>query len=220
MHAAWSSTRKEDLKIVSSADPDTNNVKSSSMSPEEPPQQNDDISKSGNMNEKTVSVVTLTGDNKGATMHVGSSSKKEGSIHIHRAYKTNQTEETTDDDEENSRNDSTEKDEAEKVIVNSNIQSINNSMMLHGSISGRDPGVRVILPQYSVAVPVPPQEPIKHAETHRKGEVNKLSYQPRPVIRRRCLRGLLLEPSDSEPDNPHKPRRHGCKVRCGEIRKD
>lgn len=213
--ARESETVEIKMMFATSADPVTRNVSSSSMSLENPPPQNvATVNPTQPMNDKTVSVVTLAGDNRGATMHVGSeSAKKEGSIYIHRAYRTNPREEGTTDGEENSCGNSMEKeDEEEKAFVNSNIQSMNNSIMLHGSIIGRDPGVRVILPQ----------QPIKPVDTP-KAEVNiwradKSSYQP--VVRRRCLRGLFLEPSDSDPDNPHKPRRHGCKFPCGEIRKD
>ncbi|GAU34965.1 hypothetical protein TSUD_312960 [Trifolium subterraneum] len=151
--------------------------------------------------DKTVSVVTLAGDNRGATMHVADShsqsTRKKGSIrNIHR---TNEEE---------------EKDEAGKAYVNSNIQSMNNSLMVQGSINGRDPGVRVILPQH-------PEPQVKRDLENRRDEVKtvsqveKLTY--RPMVRRRCLRGLMAEPSDSDPD---KPRRHGCKFSCGDVKKD
>lgn len=173
------------------------------------------------MDDKTVSVVTLAGDNKGATMHVANSNpqstRKKGSIQIHRAYRTNQEEST--EEEEKSRGTSAEKDEAGKAYVNSNIQSANNSIMLHGSINGRDPGVRVILPQQQHEHEDKPRldqnrnkEPEANNTTSR---AERLTYQP--MVRRRCLRGLFLEPSDSDPD---KPRRHGCKFTCGEVRKD
>jgi hypothetical protein len=89
--------------------------------------------------------------------------------------------------------------------------------MVEGSINGRDPGVRVILPQQ-------PEPQVKRDLENRKDEVNnisrveKLTYQP--MVRRRCLRGLMVEPSDSDPENPDKPRRHGCKFSCGDVRKD
>ncbi|CAL0319003.1 unnamed protein product [Lupinus luteus] len=102
---------QKDMNIVSSTDPVTNNVSSTStISPQNPPPQ--------------ASVVTLAGENKGATMHIGSSSKKQSSIHIHRAYKTNQTEETTTDEDENSCDDS-----MEKIFVNSNIQRWDSSTL-------------------------------------------------------------------------------------------
>ena len=241
MFAISSSSTGKDIKVVSSADPATRKVSSTSISPQESLQSNeekqhiplqkgikDDISNlvqklatvtpTQPMDDTNFSVVTLAGDNRGATMQVGSNStKKEGSIRIHRAYKTEpeeSTEATTDTDtDENSSRGSAEKDDVAKAYVNSNIQSVNNSLMLHGSVSERDPGVRVVLPQQPAA------EQNKPLET-RRVDVNvnraeKLSY-PRPVVRRRCLRGLFLEPSDSDPDNPDKPRRHGCKFRCGD----
>ena len=79
--------------------------------------------------------------------------------------------------------------------------------MSNGSINGRDPGVRVILPQQPCLEKPKAEVSINRAEM--------VPY--RPVVRRRCLRGLFHEPSDSEPDNPDKPRRHGCKFRCGDI---
>ncbi|KAG5033874.1 hypothetical protein GLYMA_04G031100v4 [Glycine max] len=148
-----------------------------------------------NVDDKTISVVTLAGDNRGVTMHVAGSH-------------------STRPKPEGKKSASTEKDEAGKTYVNSNIQSINNSIMSNGSINGRDPGVRVILPQQ-------PQPDVKQPCLEKpKAEVsiNRVERVPyRPVVRRRCLRGLFHEPSDSEPHNPDKPRRHGCKFRCGDI---
>ncbi|KAG4389170.1 hypothetical protein AAZX31_06G029600 [Glycine max] len=152
---------------------------------------NDDISALNptlNVDDKTVSVVTLAGDNRGVTMHVAGSH-------------------STRPKPEGKKSASTEKDEAGKTYVNSNIQSINNSIMSNGSINGRDPGVRVILPQQPCLEKPKAEVSINRAEM--------VPY--RPVVRRRCLRGLFHEPSDSEPDNPDKPRRHGCKFRCGDI---
>ncbi|KAL1309459.1 hypothetical protein HN51_052141 [Arachis hypogaea] len=198
--------------------------KLATVTPTQPPTEVDD-------DHKSFSVVTLAGDNKGATMHVaeGSSNKtkKDGSIRIHRAYKKKnpeeEEEETTDAGDENDASASEKKDDddddddvaANKAYVNSNIQSVNNSVMVQGSVSERDPGVRVALPNYQQS-----HEPKAPALETRKVEMNgnRVSY-PRPVVRRRCLRGLFMEPSDSEPDNPDKPRRHGCKFRCGDNNK-
>ncbi|XP_057731253.1 uncharacterized protein LOC130946507 [Arachis stenosperma] len=189
--------------------------KLATVTPTQPPTEVDD-------DHKSFSVVTLAGDNKGATMHVaeGSSNKtkKDGSIRIHRAYKKKnpeeEEEETTDAGDE--KDDDDDDDVAtNKAYVNSNIQSVNNSMMVQGSVSERDPGVRVALPNYQLS-----HEPKAPALETRRVEMNgnRVSY-PRPVVRRRCLRGLFMEPSDSEPDNPDKPRRHGCKFRCGDNNK-
>ena len=86
-------------------------------------------------------------------MHLGSeSAKKEGSVHIHRAYKSDpeDTNEVTTDGEENTN------EEVGMAYVNSNIQSINNSLMFHGSITERDPGVQVTLPQNHLSCRSPP----------------------------------------------------------------
>ncbi|CAL0322392.1 unnamed protein product [Lupinus luteus] len=72
-----------------------------------------------------------------------------------------------------------------------------NSLMFHDSVTERDPGVQVTLPQK-------PEEPIKSddklpRQTHKTkfniSRAEKLTYQP--MVRRRCLRGLFVEPSDS-----------------------
>ncbi|XP_004499168.1 uncharacterized protein [Cicer arietinum] len=156
------------------------------------------------MEDKQFSVITLTGDNRGATMHVGSESgKKEGSIHIHRDYKTDPDEESnevttdgegnTNTEDEEEEEDSMEHGEVGNAYVNSNIQSINNSLMFHGSINERDPGVQVTLPQKSL-------ESIKRddKDTHnnRRTEFNisrsqKSTFQP--TVRRRCFRGNDIE---------------------------
>ncbi|XP_058725308.1 uncharacterized protein LOC131596608 [Vicia villosa] len=140
------------------------------------------------MDDKKFSVITLTGDNRGATMHVVSESdKKDGSIHIHRDYKTESEEsiEVSTDGEGNTNNeeDSMEHGEVGKAYVNSNIQSINNSLMFHGSVSERDPGVQVTLPQK-------PLEPVNHndKDTHnQRTEFNMSRSQKstfQPTVRR------------------------------------
>ncbi|XP_019443168.1 PREDICTED: muscle M-line assembly protein unc-89-like isoform X2 [Lupinus angustifolius] len=243
---ATSNPSEKDIKVVNSADHETRNV--SSISPERPVSSNeekaplqkgikDDISEfvyklatfhpSHPTDDKEFSVITLAGDNRGAIMHVGSdTANKEGPIRIHRAYKTDPEEsaEVTTDGEENSNTKKKSQSSAKHVevgetYVNSNIQSINNSLMFHGSVTERDPGVQVILPQK-------PADPIKYddklsPETHKTefniSRVEKSNYKP--MVRRRCLRGLFVEPSDSDPDNPDKPRRHGCKFSCDKNEK-
>ncbi|KAI4332553.1 hypothetical protein L6164_017450 [Bauhinia variegata] len=216
-----------DLRVVSSTEPTNKNISTISLQKDireevskfvqkladEHPKQNTDD------DEKSVSIITIAGDNRGATMQIGSeSSKKEESVHIHRAYKTNPDESpevTTDEEEGESSGEESqsgkEKDEEGKAYVNSNVQSINNSLMFHGSIAERDPGVQLIFPQNK-------QENAQKAQEKPAFVTRKLTYQP--TVRRRCLRGLFLEPSDSDPDNPEKPRRHGCKFRCGENKEE
>jgi hypothetical protein len=154
------------------------------------------------MEDKKFSVITLTGDNRGATMHVGSESdKKEGSIHIHRAYK-NESEESIDvttDGEGNSNNDeenSMEQSEVGKAYVNSNIQSINNSLMFHGSINERDPGVQVTLPQ-------------KPSETINRGEKDTQNHRTEFNVSR--SQKSTLQPT---------VRRYGCKFKSGNNNED
>ncbi|KAI5596905.1 hypothetical protein POPTR_002G034700v4 [Populus trichocarpa] len=179
--------------------------------------------------EKPVSVVTLAGENRGATMYVGSeSSRKDGSVHIHRGYKINPDEssEATTDGEGSSRGRSskdllTKEDPARKAYINSNTQSVNNSILFETSVSERSPGVQLSL-SYNDEEPSKNSSKPVRLET-RKAEfqvtpAEKLSYEPK--VRRRCLRGLFLESSDSDPDNPEKPRRHGCRYSCGQKRKD
>lgn len=40
------------------------------------------------------------------------------------------------------------------------------------------------------------------------------------MVKRRCLRGLFLESSDSDPDDCSKPQRHGCRVGYSKKGKD
>jgi hypothetical protein len=154
------------------------------------------------MEDKKFSVITLTGDNRGATMHVGSESdKKEGSIHIHRAYK-NESEESIDvttDGEGNTNNDeenSMEHSEVGKAYVNSNIQSINNSLMFHGSINERDPGVQVTLPK-------------KPSQTINRDE--KDTHNQRTEFNVSRSQKSTFQPT---------VRRYGCKFRSGNNNED
>ncbi|MED6119108.1 hypothetical protein PIB30_008619 [Stylosanthes scabra] len=71
-------------------------------------------------------VVTVAGDNRGATMQVGNSAEE--------AEPEDSTEVITDM-EENTEKELTKDDEIGMAYVNSNIQSINNSVMVHGSIT-------------------------------------------------------------------------------------
>ncbi|XP_057975718.1 uncharacterized protein LOC131163036 [Malania oleifera] len=179
--------------------------------------------------DKPLSVITLTGENRGASMQLGSEpAKKEQPIHIYRGYKTNPDESTeaTTDGEESSigirSKDGMVKEEAQtKAYINSNVQSVNNSILFNGSVAEQNPGVQLALTHNS-SDQVDSDTKKEFLETH-KAEFNvtpaqQLTYEPR--IRRRCLRGLFMESSDSDPDNPEKPRRHGCKYNCSGNIKD
>ncbi|XP_050213959.1 uncharacterized protein LOC126665263 [Mercurialis annua] len=176
------------------------------------------------MDEKPVSIVTIAGENTGASMCVGAEPpQKDGSIHIHRGYKLNPDDSggTTTDGEgsgkETRSNNPIEEDPESKAYVNSNIQSINNSIVFDSSMTHQNPGVHLAFSDNLEEQDKPVDKP-DPVETH-KAEVSitpaqKLTYDP--TIRRRCLRGLFLESSDSSDDNSDKPRRHGCRYVCRE----
>ncbi|KAK4429269.1 hypothetical protein Salat_1227200 [Sesamum alatum] len=176
------------------------------------------------INDKPVSVITLAGENRGASMQMGSNSSRTGGpVHIHRGYKINpdETAEATTDGEgssnkgKQSEDAKTTEDQPKEVYVNNNAQGINNSIVFNVSITERNPGVHMVVAHV-------PKESIQSTDKRsppetRKAELNmnrmeRLTYQP--MVRRRCLKGLFLEPSDSDPENPEKPRRHGCRVGC------
>ncbi|GMP81376.1 hypothetical protein CsSME_00036113 [Camellia sinensis var. sinensis] len=95
------------------------------------------------MEKKPVTVITLAGENRGASMQLGAeSTEKEGAIHIHVGYmiKPYENTEVTSDGEEGSEDSSTEEDQAEKAYINGNVQGINNSILLHSSITEKNPG--------------------------------------------------------------------------------
>lgn len=183
------------------------------------------------VDDRPVSIITVAGENRGASMQLGAeSAKKGGSVPIHRGYKLKSDEiaETTTDGEESSkgrspRDPTTKNNQATTAYINSNIQSINNSIMFNSSVNERNPGVHLVF-SHNLAEPTKPATKPETLETHgHEAKVTitpseKLTYQP--TVRRRCLRGLFMEPSDSDPDNPEKPRRHGCLYNCGEKSKD
>ncbi|OWM70440.1 hypothetical protein CDL15_Pgr011916 [Punica granatum] len=184
-----------------------------------------------------VHVITLAGENQGASMQLSSESlhRGEGYIHIHRDYKTNPDESvdpTTDEGEqvpalgEEEAIPSPEENPAPEAYINSNVQGFNNSIMFEGSVTERNPGVHVAMSMEEEAKL--PQLPPELDEEKELLETRRSEFSPtpaerhtyQPIIRRRCLRGLLMESSDSDPDDPDKPRRHGCRYKCGAKGKD
>ncbi|KAL6295693.1 hypothetical protein ACE6H2_003835 [Prunus campanulata] len=169
------------------------------------------------MLENLVSVITLTGENRGASIHSSSEpAKEEESVHIRRSYKSNpddSLESTTDEEvnnEDRSFEDGTSQDDQQtSAYINSNVQSINNAIVFNSFVTEGNPGVEAVFPQN-------PAE--SHNAQFTKTPSEKLTHES--TVRRRCLRGLFLEPSDSDPDNPEKPRRHGCRYSCGGKRTD
>ncbi|KAK4274780.1 hypothetical protein QN277_017957 [Acacia crassicarpa] len=216
-----------DVKVLSSTNPKVSNV--SCISHQKPhlpmdkaPLQEEikDVSNCDHKlaTENPFNVTTLAGDNRGATMNVGSKSgRKETLIPIYRAYKKNpeQRSEVAADGDESSEEEpgNSVENEIGNAYVNSNIQSLNNSLMCQSSINDRDPGVHMTLPQKHVELV---KSDDKSGQEIRKPDVN-VGRSDGVRIRRRCLRGLFAEPSDSDPDNPNKPQRHGCKFKCGDI---
>lgn len=152
-------------------------------------------------------------------MHVGAElERKESSVPINRGYKLNHDDSTdlTTDGEGSSRGRKTSnsRENIESLAyINSNVQSINNSVIFNSSISERNPGVKFVSESSNID-PVKTNGKEKSVEAH-KADFNvtqsqKLTYEP--TIRRRCLRGLFLEP-ESDQDNTDKPRRHGCRYK-------
>ncbi|CAE5964204.1 unnamed protein product [Arabidopsis arenosa] len=164
-----------------------------------------------NGDEKSVNVYTLTGENKGATMGIGS--EKDGEVHIRRGYRSNPDESpnTTTMETENPKDDEAEEEARFRAYINGNTQGINNSIVVESSVSENDPGVHMSLKfEISKKEVINPPE---NVEEEKKPEtVTARKNEPR--VRRRCLRGLLAESSESDPDNPLKPRRHGCRFTC------
>lgn len=174
------------------------------------------------LGESPAVVITLAGENRGASMQLGSeSAKREGTVHIHRGYKINPDESHTEgemsSEEQGSQDSKTGEEQESKAYVNSNVQSVNNSIMFNSSITERDPGVQLALTR-ELTEPSKPNRSMESLETPKAEAIvttaQRLTYEPTPTVRRRCLRGLFMEPSDSDPDNPDKPRRHGCRYAC------
>ncbi|KAL3372130.1 hypothetical protein AABB24_008590 [Solanum stoloniferum] len=173
------------------------------------------------LEEGPVSVITLAGDNRGASMQLSSNSSRKGkAVHIHRGYKLNadETADATTDAEGTSKgkqtNDArTMKDQELEAYMNCNVQGLNNSITFDSTIEGKNPGIHMTFPRM-------PSEPPKTSEKTGLFEAHKTEYNVtraqkhtyKPTIKRRCLEGLFVEPSDSDSANPEKPRKHGCHV--------
>ncbi|GLT92111.1 hypothetical protein SLE2022_099650 [Rubroshorea leprosula] len=103
------------------------------------------------MGEKPGRLLTLTGENKGALMYLGiESGKRKESVHSHGRYNANPDDspEATTDGEisysgEQTDDSMTEEDSASNTYVNSNAQSIGNSIVLDCSVTDRNPGVHL-----------------------------------------------------------------------------
>lgn len=152
------------------------------------------------MDEKPASVITVAGDNTGASMHLGLDSIKRG-------YKL-----TTDGsahdaaingDRSSKRDSKAGENQETKAIVNSNIQGINNSMMFNSSVNERNPGVHLGFCRNLANINDSKMRNTESMEMQR-AEVNitppqKFIYEP---TTERSRGELFMEPSDSEPDDP------------------
>ncbi|KAK9947062.1 hypothetical protein M0R45_012499 [Rubus argutus] len=176
------------------------------------------------MLEKPASVVTLIGENRGATM-LSEPAKQEESVHIRYSNKLDPDDsaEATTTDGKVSDTEEIFEDEMSterRVFINSNVQSINNSILFNSSVTERNPGVAVFSRNPSESIFSNGNS--GSLQTHKaqiiQTPADKLTHES--TVRRRCLRGLLMESSDSEPDNHEKPRRHGCRYICGKERRE
>ncbi|XP_047978965.1 proteoglycan 4-like [Salvia hispanica] len=145
--------------------------------------------------DRSVSVITLAGENRGASMHMGSDTTKgEVPIHIYRRYKSNpnQSPQVTTDREEISKGKKSEKescmeDQQTETYVNNNAQGINNAIVFNSSIVEGSPGVHMVVNHL-------PKEPIRSKkETSfpeaQNAEVNmsraeKLTYNKKKMAER------------------------------------
>ncbi|CAA7042653.1 unnamed protein product [Microthlaspi erraticum] len=199
----------------------TNGEGSSSMSRKIKEDIRDGISKltwgKSEGDEKSVSVFTLTGENRGATMAINSEKdQKDGEVHIRRGYRSNPEESpnTTETEGERRRLDNKEEEEDKERVrayVNGNTQAINNSIVCDSSVQENDPGIHMSVNFEELKKKDETISPPKTV-AEKKPEPVKVKNEPR--VRRRCLRGLLAESSESGPENPLKPRRHGCRFTC------
>lgn len=170
---------------------------------------------------RSISVVTFSGENRGASMTAGPNAVDTDSyLYIHRGYKVNKEDEneviSEREGNSNRRSDRRSGSQPMLTCINNNVQSINNALMYDSSCTDRNPGVHLVLS-------IKPKKPHMQKEKTesleaKKAKLNliasqKLKYEP--TVRRRCLRGLFME-SESDPENPQKPRRHGCRYRCPE----
>ncbi|KAL6011342.1 hypothetical protein ACLOJK_001788 [Asimina triloba] len=166
-------------------------------------------------------IVTLTGENRGASM---SSGPRDSSVRIHRDYRLDkdETSDMTIEEEGSSRGRSTDMRRRTKMTtcINNNLQSINNSILLNSSCSERSPGVCLNLSNQAPAN-------MKEKNGSETFSAQRADYNMTPVqqvtsqhvVKRRCLRGLFMESDESDEDNPQKPRRHGCRYSCAQEKK-
>ncbi|KAD4888804.1 hypothetical protein E3N88_20877 [Mikania micrantha] len=92
--------------------------------------------------EKPTNIITIAGDNTGASMHLDLDEIKRGYKH---------TTDSTDHDTAINGDSKASENEYPKAVVNSNITGINNSMMFSSSVTERNPGVHLGLHHHNPA---------------------------------------------------------------------
>ncbi|XP_009396004.2 uncharacterized protein LOC103981126 [Musa acuminata AAA Group] len=173
----------------------------------------------GVRNGLSTNVLTLAGNNSGASMIIGyEGTDRENFYHAHKDQKL-------DKEKIDARGSCSEEKwqhsgkGAFTTSINNNVQSINNSAVDESSCSVRNPGVHLNLSRTKETLVS--KRTVEPLETERAPSKPIQSQKPtrEPRIRRRCLRALLMEPSESDPENPEKPQRHGCRYSCEEKKK-
>ncbi|XP_010927384.1 uncharacterized protein [Elaeis guineensis] len=167
-------------------------------------------------NGQAVSMITLAGENNGASMVISSDT------HVHRRFKHDKGDvEASSDNVDGRWNPRGNENSAITASINSNVQSINNSTVHDSTCDVRDPGIHLNLSSKKMEAAnlrgqTEPLRPQKTAPSIAQDQ--KPSHEPK--IRRRCLRALFMESSESDPEeDPQKPRRHGCRFNCKEKKK-
>lgn len=171
--------------------------------------------------ESGVTVITLSGENRGATMDLGSEKRNDdGMVDIYRGYKLYQDDknEVSLEAKPKPKGNARPKGATMSTYVNSNVQGANNSILYNSSCPNRDPGVRLDISNGRVQS----SKPIKEGPVQKGSKKPILAPQAvtaNPPVKRRCLRALFLESSpESSPERsrhkPPKPIRHGCRYEC------
>ncbi|MQL97139.1 hypothetical protein Taro_029824 [Colocasia esculenta] len=169
-----------------------------------------------------ISIITLAGDNQGATMYVGHGTPtREGNknVFVHKGPSANDGGDAVAPGEDSGQKKTEQQPmptTETNANVNSNVQAVNNSILHDSCCSEENPGVHLVLSTKPLEL-APQKETAKPAQLQRPRTrpplLQKMAQEP--TVRRRCLRAMFLESSD---DDPQKPRRHGCRFSCEETK--
>ncbi|WOL20629.1 proteoglycan 4 [Canna indica] len=172
-------------------------------------------------NGSSANVITLAGKNNGASMVIGyEGMAAESFSHTYEGHKLGNNEvEACSSKNGGMWND--DEHAAFTARINNNVQSINNSAIDESSCHVGNPGVHLKLSSR-------PMEALVYEKTREPLQTERRASRPipnqkpthEPRIRRRCLRALMMESSESDIENPQKPRRHGCRFNCEDKKKD